>query len=59
MKHWGFNIEYSQQYELILSGNRVFCGNFNEENDGGHLEFESMFTSKPLSGFKHFFVFKP
>ena len=28
MKHWGFNIEYSQQYELILSGNRVYLAHF-------------------------------
>ena len=28
MKHWGFNIEYSQQYELSLSGNRVYLAHF-------------------------------
>jgi hypothetical protein len=28
MKHWGFNIEYSQQYELSLSGKRVYLAHF-------------------------------
>ena len=28
MKHWGFNIEYSQQYELSLSGKRAYLAHF-------------------------------
>ena len=28
MKHWGFNIECSQQYELSLSGKRVYLAHF-------------------------------